>query len=506
MPTTSNPATAIDNYSLYADRLEAHYGLLDEWLTSNGYSRNESDVGSRKLWLTIFKDQTASEKLKGEYTLLQWADIIRNTNADSKDKLQWLKGAIFGDKLSANGSYRTNENVEQLTAIVVEHDAGTISFDEAMSTVSKAGLRVLGYTSPSYRQDNQKWRLIFPLSHYSPKERHDVLVAMVNGLFGGQLSPESFVLSQSYYFGSVNSNPAHRVEIVDGQFLDLADRLFAGRMFKHGDKDETKPRKREKIKNPNFYEAHGEHPLPRADLDEIIFALRYAPADNYLMWRDVGAALADELGDEGRTIFHEWSATSEKYDEEQCEKKWQDFSEMTEIGIGTLFNWTTKFFPTWREAFHRKQREQRGDDDQTEDASKPPPKDKKPAIEMYWHGINYDRALRPWLIDKLIPQTGTGLASGQWGSGKTFVTLDLAGSVITGLRFAGREVSRRGGVMFIAAEGGNEITIRLEGLVGCKLAGEILAATASGNAIDADINGLPFVWIENVHHSRERLA
>jgi hypothetical protein len=76
-----------------------------------------------------------------------------------------------------------------------------------------------------------------------------------------------------------------------------------------------------------------------------------------------------------------------------------------------------------------------------------------PPIEIFWHGKSYERPTRSWLVDELIPQTGQGLASGVWGGGKTFVCIDLAASVMTGTSFAGREVCRRGGVLFIAAEG-----------------------------------------------------
>ena len=60
------------------------------------------------------------------------------------------------------------------------------------------------------------------------------LVARINGLFGGKLAPESFVLSQAYLYGSVNNNPDHRVEVIDGDFLDLRDDIYAGSIFKDG--------------------------------------------------------------------------------------------------------------------------------------------------------------------------------------------------------------------------------------------------------------------------------
>jgi AAA domain len=118
----------------------------------------------------------------------------------------------------------------------------------------------------------------------------------------------------------------------------------------------------------------------------------------------------------------------------------------------------------------------------------PFPKPAAPPIEIFWHGKSYERANRPWLIENLIPETGQGLASGQWGAGKTFAGIDLGASVMTGTPFAGREVGRRGGVVFIAAEGASEIPIRLEGVVNHKL--------RPNSSIAADLDNLPFAWIE----------
>ncbi|SHG80841.1 AAA family ATPase [Bradyrhizobium erythrophlei] len=105
------------------------------------------------------------------------------------------------------------------------------------------------------------------------------------------------------------------------------------------------------------------------------------------------------------------------------------------------------------------------------------------SFEVFWHGIAYDRAARPWLVKTLIPAQGAGLLSGQWGTAKTFVALDLAGAAMTKGLFAGREIDRQGGVLFIAAEGAGEVSIRLE-------------AMASGYQT-ADTDALPFAWIED---------
>ena len=67
-----------------------------------------------------------------------------------------------------------------------------------------------------------------------------------------------------------------------------------------------------------------------------------------------------------------------------------------------------------------------------------------------------------WLIKGVLPETGTALVSGMWGSFKTTLALDITVSVITGEQFAGRfPVKRKGGVAYIAVEGAAGLSSRL---------------------------------------------
>jgi hypothetical protein len=73
-----------------------------------------------------------------------------------------------------------------------------------------------------------------------------------------------------------------------------------------------------------------------------------------------------------------------------------------------------------------------------------------------------DPAPTPWLIKGILPETGAGLISGQWGTYKTTAALDIAVSVMTGEPFAGRfAVRRRGGVCYLALEGAGGLASRL---------------------------------------------
>ncbi|MFL5255854.1 MAG: hypothetical protein ACJ8AI_23740, partial [Rhodopila sp.] len=91
-----------------------------------------------------------------------------------------------------------------------------------------AGVAGMLYTSPSHSEDAPRWRILCPVSADRAPDRREPLLARLNGVLGGVLAPESFTLSQSYYFGSVNSNPSHRVELIDGAYLDERNDLDTG--------------------------------------------------------------------------------------------------------------------------------------------------------------------------------------------------------------------------------------------------------------------------------------
>jgi hypothetical protein len=80
---------------------------------------------------------------------------------------------------------------------------------------------------------------------------------------------------------------------------------------------------------------------------------------------------------------------------------------------------------------------------------------------LIWHGAVDPTSARKWLVQDLLPETGVTLISGQWGTFKTFVADDLSAAVMTATTFANKQVMRKGGVLFLACEGQNEVDIRL---------------------------------------------
>jgi RecA-family ATPase len=96
-----------------------------------------------------------------------------------------------------------------------------------------------------------------------------------------------------------------------------------------------------------------------------------------------------------------------------------------------------------------------------DEAEKAEPKKSAP----HWHGDIDLSEGRASLAQDLLPQTGKGLMSGQWGVFKTFVALDLAAALMAGAAFIDFLIIRCGGVLFIAAEGGAEIPVRLQAVL-----------------------------------------
>jgi hypothetical protein len=147
--------------------------------------------------------------------------------APSKNKLPWLKLARFGDKRTDENCLRHDENMLAITGIEADYDGGAMTVDEACELLIKQGLAAVVYTSPSHSVDAPRWRVLCPLSQEVPPARRNHQIGRLNGLFRGIFANESWTLSQSYYFGSVGGNPAHRVEVIEGKPIDDHDDLDA---------------------------------------------------------------------------------------------------------------------------------------------------------------------------------------------------------------------------------------------------------------------------------------
>jgi hypothetical protein len=194
------------------------------------------NIKTHRVHITFFPNQSARTLSTKEMTLEELRDLILATTANEKTKLAWLKFAKFGNARTPppENCLRNNDNVLSFSGIEGDYDLKQMSFETAYERLKRACLMSLLYTSPSYTKAEPKWRVLCPLSRDLPPEQRAKLLARLNGVLGGVLSDESFTLSQSYYFGSVDNNPDHRVEVIEGDYIDQRPDLDAGALGKSG--------------------------------------------------------------------------------------------------------------------------------------------------------------------------------------------------------------------------------------------------------------------------------
>jgi hypothetical protein len=157
--------------------------------------------------------------------LPELAELIQTASAPEKGLLPWLKLARFGPLPTEKGNLRWDGNVRSISGVEGDYDGEKLGFDQTVEILEKAGIKALVYTSPSHRPAAPRWRVLCPFSTELPPGDRDRMMGRLNGLFGGVLGAESWTLSQSYYYGSVDHNPAHQVAVIEGMPIDRCDEL-----------------------------------------------------------------------------------------------------------------------------------------------------------------------------------------------------------------------------------------------------------------------------------------
>jgi hypothetical protein len=419
---------------------------LDSWLLNRWL--DIFPAGVPVMNVTFFPDQWGQTMTPASKTLEELRTLILETTARTKGELPFLKLATFGDKRSPpkkNGRggkcLRNNANVLKITGIELDYDAKVMPFENAVAIVKQARLQALLYTSANYKAAKPKWRIVLPTSCDWPPTERKKLVARVNGLFGGIFAGESFTLSQSYYYGAINSNPDHRAEIVKGDYIDKRDDLDAGALGK-----------REKPKG-NGQAARGLSDDPHDTMtpdEELIADIKsgqvYHQSLLALAARWIGRGKTAE-----ETIKYLRGLMNESVSEH--DQRWKD---------------RVASIPGLVDSAVEKYGEQAKDETRSETPDDKAEAPKSQGLSLLWHG-DARPAPQRWLIRNRLPETGAGLLVGQWGMLKTFMALDLSAHVMLGWEWTGEPTYRRCGVLALAQEGAGAIPMRLAALVEYKI-------------------------------------
>lgn len=181
------------------------------------------------VYISFFENFTAKSIRTADLTLEELKTRILAASASKKDRLPWLKMAVFGSKRTVKQSLRHDANVLYITGIELDYDgpddpdAKWIGFDQAVELVRAINIKALVYTSPSHTAATPKWRILAPTCEPLSADQRAKLVARVNGHIGCPIKKkESFTLSQAYYYGRSleNKNSNHMAMVLDGDYVD----------------------------------------------------------------------------------------------------------------------------------------------------------------------------------------------------------------------------------------------------------------------------------------------
>jgi len=295
--------------------------------------------------------------------MLREPDII----AHGKLSAPLLKLAVFGEERNPNDqqpdpdkrSLRHTGNLQQITGIEADYDDGTLSMEEAVKLLEKAGIRAVLYSSwgdgliePPKYLGGPRWRVLTPLSApASPAERAK-MVARLNGALGGALADESFTLAQGFFIGArPGGDYKCKVTFRDplgGKCIDQLPELDLIAVYK-----------RSATAEDSADETYGVEYKPGSVVvapevyEDLRSALAVIPADTpYSDWFRVLRGLS-RLSDKykAKTLAREWSTSSDNPNHTAAafEDKWrQVMRESSVINYQTVFYEAYRNDPQWR--------------------------------------------------------------------------------------------------------------------------------------------------------------
>jgi len=157
---------------------------------------------------SVFRNLQARSVEEHSGTWPEFVECLRRAEAfTNKEDAPLLKLATFGKKQTSKKSLRHDANVLEVHGIELDYDGGVVTMDDALKMLAKHGIRAVIHPTASSKPEKPRWRAFLPLAVSVPPEERERLVARANGVLEGNVSKESFALSQAYYLGSIVGSP-----------------------------------------------------------------------------------------------------------------------------------------------------------------------------------------------------------------------------------------------------------------------------------------------------------
>jgi len=240
---------------------------------------------------SVFQDVSAKTVTLYRKT---WGEAMRFVKEasvyENKSKCPLIKLGVFGNDRSKNGSLRSDKNLLEVYGIECDYDGEELALADAYSLLLKNRVEAFLYTTPSHTREKPRWRILAPLSKgYDPSERAK-FVAVINGILGGILANESFIASQTYYYGRVKgvfyeSRRLHGVPVdcLDPEIIEK----YSAKYFENNPKTELHT---DNLDRQCTLHAVTDETI--GDLRSALMEMKSERADDRTLWINVLEALA----------------------------------------------------------------------------------------------------------------------------------------------------------------------------------------------------------------------
>jgi archaellum biogenesis ATPase FlaH len=259
--------------------------------------------------ITRFPNVLAQSKTELDLSWSELVHVIEYPEAhETKQTCPLIKLGAFGDIRTAKNSLRHDPNVLLCSGLEADYDGEKLSPETARDILTMWGITAAIYTSPSHTEDKPRWRILAPLAvPCSPSMRWQWL-GKLNGIFGGILAPESFTLSQTYYYGRVNCSHIYKSYSVAGVEIDKLN-IVVEPIYPiiHTDKN---------YKNEEFVT------LTSEQIEDLRAALIHVSSEVYNDRISVGQALI-RCGEAGKQLWLEWLDNAGRTFKHPTHDKWE---------------------------------------------------------------------------------------------------------------------------------------------------------------------------------------
>ncbi len=414
--------------------VDALSGLISE-LPSDKQVAKRAVSMSTKMGISIFRDVSAKTVTSYQKTWEEVVDLVDEADTyESKSRCPLIKLGVFGDKCTKNGSMRSDENLLKVYGIECDYDGGEVTLADAYSLLLKMQVEALLYTTPGHTCEKPRWRVLVPLSKAYPPSERAKFVAVINGILGGILAPESFTASQTYYFGRVKG-VFYEYRRVRGVPVDCLDpeltKIYPFKQVVNKPKTESQS---DGLERQCTLHAVTEETIK--DIHSALMGMKPERADDRTLWINVLEALASlkktPYSEEALKLAHEFSKRCEKkYDPEYLEAKWEGMNP-SQITYRSIFTWAQE--DGWDNQHSADIPNCKFNDISEEPISYLPVQGTKVPRFQFVRATEFADGSPPsWIIKGLIPEAELGVIYGASQSGKTFLVFDMVATIARGV-------------------------------------------------------------------------